>query len=232
MKKIFIILLCLSSVAVAQDGVITRDDSQLLGDISARITALEEENRKLYGRIEELEHKLKTSAKDSGSLQGKQDYYSTKPGNANSEYVIRLKEPEEELPFAKAADSEDEEKFNEAFAHIGKQDFESAKTDLNKFIEENPDSQYTSQSYFWLGEIARKEKANDVAAINYLKGYKSDPKGKRASESLVKLVQSLSALGKTEQACNNIARYNQEFPNEHFDLSDKIKDESAKLNCK
>lgn len=238
MKKLFIVFIFVAMPAMAETQA---DYSRILGDLSARITELEEENRRLYGRIEELEYNFDKLAKNASSMKVKQEYYVSKPGDKSAEYVIRVDDSsekpvefvgeDEEIPFEKAANSEDEAKFNEAFAKLGKEDYKSAKVEFNEFIKNYPSSEYTAQSYFWLGEIAVKEKSTADAAVNYLKAYKADSTGKRAAESLIKLVQNLRELGKKGEACKNIERFNAEFPDAHSDLKNKAKNEAAKLSC-
>lgn len=231
MKKLILPLLLFTLPAIAAD----EDHTKLLADLSARITQLEEENRELYGKLEELEYQIKTISSNSSDLKNRQKYYVSEPGDANSEYVIRLDKTKTqevgEIPFDKAAKSEEEAAFNEAFAYIGKQEFEEAKKQLKDFADKNPNSKYAAQAYFWLGELAIKEKDQKSAAINYLKSYKSNPVGKRAPEALLKLSQSLSELNKIEDACKNLARFVSEFPNAHTDLIEKAKASNAKLEC-
>ena len=252
MKKLLIIsaaFILISNMAFAAD----HDSASMLSDMSARITSLEEENRHLNGRIDELEYQLNNltseppilpaqslpaedmdegadytlgdrSISKSDAMGERSGYYVTRPGEVNSEYTVKV-------PF-ETAPKGDEAEFNSAFAHLGKEEYPQAEKAFSDIIKNNPESAYVGQSHFWLGEIAASKDDYNMAAIEYLKSYKIDPKGVRAAESTMKLAAALKKLGKNAEACKNYKRFETEFPKAHENLRDEAREGVKTLGCK
>ena len=65
-----------------------------------------------------------------------------------------------------------------------------------------------------------------------MKGYKEAPTGDKASENILKMALTLKELGKKDEACKYVARFETEFPDAHSDLKGKASAAKTELGCK
>lgn len=133
---------------------------------------------------------------------------------------------------AKTNQVPDEKKsYDLALASLKDSKFEEAEQKFSVFIKNFPQSALQSKAYFWYGESFYKRNIFDKAAISYLKGYKQDPKGSKAADSLLKLALSLGSLKKKQDACAMLSKLESEYPNRSADSVKKAKDAKIKFGC-
>jgi TolA-binding protein len=65
----------------------------------------------------------------------------------------------------------------------------------------------------------------------FLEGFKADPKGKKAADSLLKLGMSLSGLDKRREACTAFNKVTRDFPNISKGMRRTISKEKKKNSC-
>jgi tol-pal system protein YbgF len=90
--------------------------------------------------------------------------------------------------------------------------FGDAESGFRDFLGKYPQHSLAGSAQFQLGETFYAQAKYEDAARNYLQGYKTYPKSRRAPDSLMKLGLSLGKLGQKEQACNALASVSTEFP--------------------
>lgn len=262
---ISVILLNISAVLGAEandqvrhSSVVGADYSNILGRLSARITKLEEENRKLNGKIEELEYQIER-IQNSGALPRTSnttpsgEKYVIRPGDdEGAAYVVKVPESEDaenasaEAPLEQeqvievtkpgtltiSEVTEDGKAFESVFALIGKGELAEAQKGFEQFVEAYPESDYVANAHFWVGEIYFKNDEMRKAALNYGRSYKAKPRGgTRSGESLLKLAESLDKLSQNREACLNYKRFEKEFTNAHSSLIEKAQDAIQRLGC-
>ena len=101
------------------------------------------------------------------------------------------------------------EKYYEALL---RRQFGDAEGGFRDFLSKYPQHSLAGSAQFQLGETFYAQAKYEDAARNYLQGYKTYPKSRRAPDSLMKLGLSLGKLGQKEQACNALASVSTEFP--------------------
>lgn len=239
-----------------------------LGDLYARVQQLEEQNRKMQGRTEDLEHKLGQLEDRNRKLQQQLDSVQkatddaaeksttqtempksadvpVKPAVATSpvapatsmtsttkqpKVIIENKPALTDKPVAISNTPNDD--FDATFNYMQDGNLDQAKTGFNAFVKKYPSSALSGEAYYWLGEMASDEKDYNTAAINYLKGYKEYPKGTKAPENILKLAATLKKLGKNDEACTNLKRFDTEFKTAHANLRAKADRDRQELKCK
>lgn len=82
-----------------------------------------------------------------------------------------------------------------------------------QFVENFQDSPLRGNAYYWIGSIHSEQKNYNKAAIDFLNGYKANPKSGRAIDNLLGLSSSLMKLNKNKEACSSINKLYNEFPN-------------------
>jgi tol-pal system protein YbgF len=90
--------------------------------------------------------------------------------------------------------------------------FGEAEAGFRQFLEKYPDHSLAGSAQYQLGETFYAQGNYQEAARNFLQGYKSYPKSRRAPDSLLKLGLSLRKLDQRDQACAALASVSTEFP--------------------
>ena len=236
----------------------TSPESAAIGDLFSRVTRLEEQNRKLEGTTEELEHKINLLEKENAELKKAAEQKKLAPpaavtpapkttaedpkieiksDNTEPKIIINKNEPTPPAPPVIAekkpeTSSSPNKDFETAFALMAEQKIDESRAAFEKFTKKYPNSSLSGEAFYWLGEMDFDAKDYNNAAINYLKGYRDYPKGTKAAENILKLALTLQELGKTSEACQNLARFKTEFKNAHLNLRTKAANKSKELACK
>ena len=90
--------------------------------------------------------------------------------------------------------------------------FPEAEVGFRDFLQKFPDHSLAGSAQFQLGETFYAQGDYQEAARNFLQGYKTYPKSRRAPDSLLKLGMSLKKLGQKDQACAALGSVGSEFP--------------------
>ena len=210
------------------------------GAMFSRIQQLEEQNRKLKGELEEMENKTDKLEAENRVLKSdlkktRDEADAAKAAVPKPKVVIEpVTEDEEPKVITKPVITEDStpnDDFEKSFAYMSDGNTDEAKKGFNSFVKKYPSSSLSGEAYYWLGEIAYDAADFNNAAINYLKGYREYPKGTKAPENILKLALTLKELGKTDEACQNLARFNTEFKTAHANLLAKAASYRQQLKC-
>lgn len=103
--------------------------------------------------------------------------------------------------------------YEHANESLVRRQFGEAEQGFRSFLEKYPDHNLAGTAQYWLGETYFTQGDYRQAAQNYLAGYKTYPKSRRAADSLLKLGMSLNKLGQTEKACATLGAVGDQFPN-------------------
>ena len=106
-----------------------------------------------------------------------------------------------------------ETQFKNAYNLLKDKKFDDAQESFTQFIKENHSSTLVGAAHYWIGEIYSRNQEYDKAAIEYLHGYQVGPYSGRAPDNLLKLAESLLKIGKRQECCATLKKFNQEFPN-------------------
>jgi TolA-binding protein len=84
---------------------------------------------------------------------------------------------------------------------------------------------------FYIGETYLQRSRPREAAEQYLKITTDYSKSSRAPESMVRLGQTLAALGNSEQACATLGEFGKRYPAASASVKKLAEHESAKDHC-
>jgi tol-pal system protein YbgF len=102
--------------------------------------------------------------------------------------------------------------YEKHYESLLRRQFGDAETGFRDFLSKYPQHSLSGSAQFQLGETFYAQGKYDDAARNYLQGYKTYPKSRRAPDSLMKLGLSLGKLGQKEQSCAALASVSTEYP--------------------
>ncbi|HTU00046.1 MAG TPA: tol-pal system protein YbgF [Rhizomicrobium sp.] len=102
--------------------------------------------------------------------------------------------------------------FDAALNLLAKARYDDARAAFRTFADSNPDDELTPQAVYWIGDIAYVQKDYAGAAHTFVEQLKKYPTSSRAPDSMLKLGQSLIALGQTKQGCNALGTIASQYP--------------------
>ena len=209
--------------ALKSGMAVREDEEQALrhqsASLRAKLEALDEQNRALNGRIEELEHRLdRQKQMETEGTQAEADQIDklAKTAKKNDERIYRI---EQYLNFESSAQKVPPKKTTEKTTakiipagqtkdqlgedeiyRLAKQAFDQGDSDaarkkFQELIEKYPKSERADNAQFWIGEIYYREKWYEKAILEYQKVIENYPKGNKVPASLLKQGLAFLNLG-------------------------------------
>jgi tol-pal system protein YbgF len=123
------------------------------------------------------------------------------------------------------------EQFNTALEAFQVGQYQQAEDGFKAFMTANPGHRLTPDALFYIGETYFQRSRPREAAEQYLKVTTDYSKSSRAPESMVRLGQTLAALGNKDQACATFAEFGKRYPNATASVKRLADRESAKNHC-
>jgi tol-pal system protein YbgF len=118
-----------------------------------------------------------------------------------------------------------------AMNHYRAGQYEAAEKAFGDFIGRNPKDRLASEAVFFLGESYFQRGRHREAAEQYLKISTSYGRSTKAAEAMLRLGQSLSALGAKEQACASFGELPRKYPNASANLRAAADREARRAAC-
>lgn len=110
-------------------------------------------------------------------------------------------------------------------------DFAGAQTALSQYLQFNPNAADAGEMNFWLGESYYVRGGYADAADAYIASMRSDAKGEKAPDAMVRLAAALRQLGNRNEACQTLASFPSQFPNANQAVKEKARIEAARTGC-
>jgi tol-pal system protein YbgF len=123
------------------------------------------------------------------------------------------------------------EQYNAALQAFQAGQYPEAETGFKAFLAANPAHRLSPDAIFYIGETYLQRSRPREAAEQYLKVTTDYSKSSRAAESMVRLGQTLAALGNSEQACATLGEFGKRYPTASASVKKLAEHESAKDHC-
>lgn len=176
--------------------------------VQVMLQRIEEEQRILTGRVENLEHFSKTGMDSMEKLSSRaEDALAAQSGRIeaienylNLEKPQRKTEPEPFKPSEPSAADEtaalsDAQLYAEAKQAFDQGEYEKARQGFSLLVSKYPKSERVDNAQFWLGETYYKERWYQKAILEYQKVIEKYPKGNKVAASMLKQAFSFFHLG-------------------------------------
>ena len=203
--------------------------------ISSIAYAESEDYTNLEQRINELTDKLEQLTHKNDILQKKFDALAEdvefRFKQASKTPPIETKQPVQE-PVVKKDPKNAKADYDQAHKLLKEQNYTEAEQALSSFVKSYPNSEYTGNAYYWLGESFLLRKKYEKAAINYIMSFNKYPKNSKADLSMIKLASSLNILGKKKEACTTISKIKAKKASLSPALQKMLDKEIKKADCK
>lgn len=123
------------------------------------------------------------------------------------------------------------EEFDVGLGYFRQKDYDSAEKSFSAFLEKNPKSRWTSDALYYLGETYYQRGRPREAAEQYLKISTNYAESSHAPEAMLRLGESLQALGAKEQACATFSEVPHKYPNASAALKAGAEREAKRAQC-
>ncbi len=117
-----------------------------------------------------------------------------------------------------------------AYGYVQRKDYGLADEALRAFLQKYPQDRLAADAHYWLGEtLFQRQRYRDAAESFLTVSTKYDQSG-RAPEALLRLGQSLAALGEREAACATLGEVLRKFPRASG-LKASVEREQKRVRC-
>jgi tol-pal system protein YbgF len=134
-------------------------------------------------------------------------------------------------PAPAAAPAGPKEEYEEAVTTLKAGKFEAAEKSLASFLAKNPKSKFAPAATFNLGESFFLRERYREAAERYLEISQKFAHSAQAPDALLRLGQSLGAMGAREQACASFNEIGVKYPGSAARIREAAQRERKKLQC-
>lgn len=102
--------------------------------------------------------------------------------------------------------------YNSAMSLLAKANYAEARSAFQEFADGNPKDALAPQAIYWVGDIAYVQKDYPGAARAFAQAIKRYPSSPRGAESMLKLGQSLLAMGQKQEGCTTLGALPSKYP--------------------
>jgi tol-pal system protein YbgF len=123
------------------------------------------------------------------------------------------------------------DEYDLAYGYVLHKDYALAEKAFGDFIKRNPSNELTPEAHYWLGESFFQRQKYQDAADAYLVVVRNYEKADKAPDSLLRLGQSLAALGQKEMACASLGEVNRKYPRASASVKRGVAQEQKRRHC-
>lgn len=110
--------------------------------------------------------------------------------------------------------------------------FNEAEAALAEFQQRFGDTPQAGEALYWQGEARFNARSWEEAKNLYIDSIRADPSGPRAPDAMVQLAYSLHNMSLTEDACDTLASFPQQYPNAALSVRSKAERVRAAAGCR
>lgn len=121
--------------------------------------------------------------------------------------------------------------YEQAFAILRRGDYAQAEQAFRSFIDRYPSDELIPNAQYWLAETYYVRGEYETSARSFAEAYQKHPTGPKAADNLLKLGLSLTALGKTQDACLSYGQLRREFSAGAAPVLRRAEQEMDRLHC-
>lgn len=205
---------------------------QLLG----RVQELEEENRRLRGRLDVADNNDRQVRAEIEKLRGDLDFrlQSLEKG-AGRPAAPRPPQPgpaaQAPAPEASNAPRTAEKAISDGQAALARRDFPAAEAAAREAIRARPGARAQDASLL-LGDALMGKRDFQNAALAYDEAYSRNRQGARAPEAMIGLANAFQGFGARREACETLDNLRSNFPNLSGPQAQRAADSRRRAQCR
>jgi tol-pal system protein YbgF len=144
------------------------------------------------------------------------------PRNLSSTGAVAAVEPPSQSP---------KDEYDLAYGYLLRKDYALAETAFQTFLKRYPGDRRVAEATYWLGESMFQRQQFRDAAESFLAVTTKHEKSGKAPDSLLRLGQSLAALGEKEAACAALGEVARKFPRASAGVKQGVEREQKRVRC-
>lgn len=160
---------------------------------------------------------------DMGALAGR-------PANPAGPPPINDRSPAQQQAVLPPSNSPKDE-YDLAYGYILRRDYALAEQSFRMFLQNNPSDRLVPDAHYWLGESQYQRKQYNDSAETFLDVYNKYPNSLKAPEALLRLGQSLAAIGKQDAACASLGAVLTKYPKAPAHVKKTVTSEQKRVRC-
>jgi tol-pal system protein YbgF len=173
---------------------------------------LEERNRAQEDRAKALEEKIISLDERLKGMEGKIDLVTSKQVEAEKTMVSTKEKEKEVTPEVKGPATGMSEVYNDGYQTYQKGDMEGARRKFEAFLKQYPNTSFSDNAQFWIGETYYAKKDYEKAILEYEKVMVKYPEGDKVPAALLKQGLAFLELGDKANARNLLRRVMDRYP--------------------
>jgi tol-pal system protein YbgF len=123
------------------------------------------------------------------------------------------------------------DEFDLGYGYVLRKDYVLAEDTLRGFLSKYPSDPLTGEATFWLGESLFQRQRFRDAAEAFLNVTTKHETNAKAPDALLRLGQSLAALGEKEAACASLGEVLRKFPRASSAVKQGVEREQKRVRC-
>lgn len=123
-------------------------------------------------------------------------------------------------------------RFDAAMKLMASTQYDEARGAFRSFADAYPKDELAPQAVYWFGDIAYVQKDYPAAARAFAESIKKYPDNARAPDSMMKLGQSLIAMGQKQEGCAALAALPTKYPNASKNVLSRAETERKSSKCR
>jgi tol-pal system protein YbgF len=144
------------------------------------------------------------------------------PSNPNATGAMQAALPPSNTP---------KDEFDLGYGYVLHKDYALAVQTLRDFLQKYPSDRLTPDAQYWLGEALFQQQHYRDAAESFLAVSTKYETTARAPEALLRLGQSLAALGEKEAACASLGEVLRKYPRASATVKQGVDREQKRVHC-
>ena len=144
------------------------------------------------------------------------------PRNPNATGVATAVAPPSNTP---------KDEYDLAYGYVLHKDYALAEDTFRGFLKKYPSDRLASDAQYWLGESMFQRQRYQDAADSFLVVVRNHEKSGKAPDALLRLGQSLAALGQKEMACASLSEVGRKYPRAPASVKRGVEQEQKRARC-
>jgi tol-pal system protein YbgF len=123
------------------------------------------------------------------------------------------------------------DEYDFAYGYIQAKDYALAEQNFREFLRKYPSDRLSPEAQYWLGESLFQRQRYRDAAENFLSVSTKHETSAKAPDSLLRLAQSLAALGERDAACATLGEIGRKYPRASVGVKRGAEREQKRVSC-
>jgi tol-pal system protein YbgF len=189
------------------------NDSNEIGKLLNQIHDLQQNVQELRGQLDNQSHTIETLKNQQLSLYKDLDDRLRQMNGATPNPVNKISDLSvAPKPSISSNPADEQISYMAAYKFVEHKDFSKAEAALQTFVEKYPQSGYTPNAEYWLGEMYMQQKNYASAMAHFQNVVNNFPSSNKHAACLYKLGMALAANGQVDEAKNRLQAVIQKYP--------------------